>query len=100
VFQRMAEAATFPGAVDTYQGTDLLLDLNEGLFSELKQPHPVIDLYRRDLQRSYVSLLLSRFSSSDGPSEFKVALRAGLNDLATNWIRWERRCATRKREGT
>ena len=82
VFQRMAEAATFPGAVDTYQGADLVLDLNEGLFSELKQPHPVIDLYRRDLQRSYVILLLSKFSSSDGPSEFKVALRAGLSDLA------------------
>jgi hypothetical protein len=82
VFQHMAEAATFPGAVDTYQGVDLLLDLNEGLFSELKQPHPVVDLYRRDLQRSYVILLLSKFSSSDGPSEFKVALRAALNDLA------------------
>lgn len=78
----MAEGATFPGAVQTYQGVELLLDLNEGLFRELKQAHPVIDLYRRDLQRSYVTLLMSRFSSSSGPSEFKVALRAGLTDLA------------------
>jgi Met-zincin/Domain of unknown function (DUF5117) len=82
VFQRMAEGATFPGAVETYQGVELLLDLNEGLFRELKQAHPVIDLYRRDLQRSYVTLLMSRFSSSSGPSEFRVALRAGLTDLA------------------
>ena len=43
VFNRMAEAATFPGAVGTYQGADLLRDLNDGLFSELKQARPVID---------------------------------------------------------
>ena len=82
VFQRMAEAATFPGAVGTYQGADLLLDLNDGLFSELKQARPVVDLYRRDLQRSYVNLLMAKFSSTDGPSEFLVALRSGLGDLA------------------
>lgn len=82
VFHRMAEAATFPGAAGTYQGADLLLDLNDGLFIELKQPNPVIGLYRRDLQRLYVSLLMSKFASSDGPSEFRVALRAGLTDLA------------------
>jgi hypothetical protein len=43
----------------------------------------VVDLYRRDLQRAYVALLMSRFSSSERPSEFRVALRAGLTDLAT-----------------
>jgi len=83
VFQRMAVAATFPGAAATYQGSDLLYDLNDGLFSELDQPRPVVGLYRRDLQRAYVKLLVSSFSSSDGPSEFRVALRNGLGDLAT-----------------
>jgi len=82
VFQRMAEAATFPGAVGTYQGDDLLLDLNDGLFRELKDKNPVIDLYRRDLQRSYVILLTDKFASTEGSSEFLVALRAGLADLA------------------
>src|SRR6185295_17914928 len=82
VFYRMAEAATFPGAVGAYQGVDLLLDLNDGLFSELKQPRPTIDLYRRELQRGYVKLLTSQFSSAPGPSEFTVALRSGLVDLA------------------
>jgi hypothetical protein len=81
VFQRMAEAATFPGEGRAYYGADLLRDLNDGLFSELKQAHPVIDLYRRDLQRSYVNLLASKLSSADGASEFRVALRAGLSDL-------------------
>jgi len=81
VFHRMAEGATFPGAVGTYQGSDLLYDLNDGLFSELAQARPAIDLYRRDLQRAYVKLLVSSLSSSDGPSEFRVALRNGLGDL-------------------
>jgi hypothetical protein len=80
VFQRMAEAESFPGARGSYQGADLLRDLNQGLFSELKQPEPVIDLYRRELQRRYVGLLVSSFSSSAG--EFRVALRAGSVDLA------------------
>jgi hypothetical protein len=79
VFQRMAEAQTFPGAAGSYLGADLLRDLNDGMFSELKQPRPVIDMYRRDLQSRYVALLLSSFSSSDG--DFKVALRAGSVDL-------------------
>ena len=81
VFQRMAEAATFPGENRAYYGADLLRDLNDGLFSELKQARPAIDLYRRDLQRSYVNLLVSKLSSSDGASEFRVAVRAGLSDL-------------------
>jgi len=81
VFQRMAEAATFPGERTAYYGADLLRDLNEGLFSELKQARPAIDLYRRDLQRSYVNLLAAKLSSSEGASEFRVALRAGLSDL-------------------
>jgi len=82
VFHRMAEAATFPGAVGTYQGVDLLLDLNDGLFSELKRARPMVDLYRRDLQRGYVNLLVSSLSSSE-PSEFRGALRSALGDLAS-----------------
>jgi len=80
VFHRMAQGAAFPGATGSYQDADLLVDLNDGLFVEIKQPHPTIDLYRRDLQRTYVNLLLSAFSNA-GPSEFKAALRTGINDL-------------------
>jgi hypothetical protein len=82
VFHRMAQSASSPGAAGSYQGIDLLVDLNDGLLSELKQPRPAIDLYRRDLQRRYVKHLMSGFSSEDGPSEFKAALRVGITDLA------------------
>jgi Met-zincin/Domain of unknown function (DUF5117) len=81
VFHRMAQAATSPGTTPPYQGADLLVDLNDGLFVEIRQPRPIIDLYRRDLQRTYVSVLLSSFSDA-GPSEFKAALRTGIGDLA------------------
>lgn len=81
VFQRMAEASTLPGAAGAYEGGDLLIDLNSGLFSELAQAQPVISLYRRDLQRQYVAQLLANFSGAGAPSEFRVALRMALIDL-------------------
>ena len=58
VFERMAEARELDPAPKGYTGIDMLYDLNDGLFRELGAPVPVIDLYRRNLQRNYVLLLL------------------------------------------
>ena len=58
VFQRMAEAQAIDPTVEGYSGLDMLFDLNDGLFQELKSTRPRVDLYRRDLQRNYVVLLL------------------------------------------
>ena len=58
VFERMAEARELDPAPKGYTGIDMLYDLNDGLFRELAAPAPVIDLYRRNLQRTYVLLLL------------------------------------------
>jgi hypothetical protein len=58
VFQRMAEARELDSAPKGYTGIDMLYDLNDGLFSELAAPAPVIELYRRNLQRTYVLLLM------------------------------------------
>ena len=88
VFQRMAEASLLSGTAGSYQGLELLQDLSEGLFSELDAALPVVDLYRRDLQRRYVALLTSSFASGasdnddDRHTEFTAALRAGIEDLA------------------
>ena len=81
VFHRMAEAATLSGATGSLSGRRSAGGPERRAVSEIKQPRPTIDLYRRDLQRTYVSLLLSSYSNA-GPSEFKVALRAGIGDLA------------------
>jgi len=89
VFQRMAEASSDPvSAAGSYQGADMLHDLNQGLFSELGMAAPVIDLYRRDQQRRYVKVLTSRLTSASsdddvvGASEFTAALRGALSDLS------------------
>ena len=55
VFERMTEAL----GGDSYLPTDLLADLNEGLFAELNDAAPLVDPYRRELQRNYVSVLLA-----------------------------------------
>ena len=79
VFQRMAEAQALNPNVKGYTGLDMLYDLNDGLFSELASATPTIELYRRELQRAYVSLLVQRV---DGPpSEFRAGLRLGGADL-------------------
>jgi hypothetical protein len=56
VFERMTEAA---GANGTYLPTELLADLNDGLFSELHEKDPGVGPYRRELQRNYVGVLLA-----------------------------------------
>jgi len=79
VLHRMAEAATYPGAQGAYQGIDLVKDLNRGLFAELKQPAPVIELYRRDLQKLYVNMLVAGIRSED--LELRTVTQAGISDL-------------------
>jgi len=58
VIERMAEARELDPAIKGYSGIDMLYDLNDGLFRELDARVPVIDMYRRNLQRNYVLLLL------------------------------------------
>jgi hypothetical protein len=82
VMHRMAQAARYPGIKDTYQAIDMIKDLNRGLFVEINQPRPVIGLYRRDLQRRYVTILLSQLAADDdNAGEMQAAIRAGINEL-------------------
>ncbi|HVY07727.1 MAG TPA: zinc-dependent metalloprotease [Burkholderiales bacterium] len=67
VFQRMAEARQLRQDGRPYSGMDMLTDLNNGLFSELEAKKPVIDLYRRELQRNYVTLLLVATGATNDP---------------------------------
>jgi hypothetical protein len=68
-FDRMAEAAMSAPKQDAYAGGDLLADLSDGLFRELDQSQPVIDLYRRRLQRQYLSVLLVSFGTVSDPEQ-------------------------------
>ena len=79
VFQRMAEAQSLNPKVKGYSGLEMLYDLNDGLFSELASSPPMIELYRRELQRAYVTLLVQRVEGP--PSEFRAGVRLGAQDL-------------------
>jgi len=66
VFFRMAESeAINPKA--SFTGIDLLKALNDGLFEELDAKRPVVRLYRRELQRNYVMLLLVAMGAASDP---------------------------------
>jgi hypothetical protein len=81
-----------------YTVVELLDDVQEGLWSELKTEHPRIQPLRRELQRTYLDVLKSEFESSatsDAPrpilgrraisservSELRAAARSSLRDL-------------------
>jgi hypothetical protein len=74
VFQRMAEAKMLDAAGKGYVGIDLLQDLNDGLFRELAAPKPSIELYRRELQRNYVKLLLVATGVTNDPDSSSNAI--------------------------
>lgn len=74
VFERMAEARELDSAARGYTGIDMLYDLNDGLFRELEARTPVIDLYRRNLQRNYVLLLLVAVGSERDPEAYSKAI--------------------------
>jgi hypothetical protein len=74
VFERMAEARELDSAVKGYTGIDMLYDLNDGLFRELAEPAPVIEMYRRNLQRNYVLLLLVAAGVENDPQAASKAI--------------------------
>ena len=67
VFQRLAEARNAEPGGKGYAGMDMLVDLNDGLFRELDAKSPQIELYRRELQRNYVTLLLVVTGATNDP---------------------------------
>ena len=74
VFERMAEARELDPTTKGYTGIDMLYDLNDGLFRELEAPAPVIDMYRRNLQRNYVLLLLVAAGVENDPQAAPKAI--------------------------
>ena len=81
VFERMAEARELDAATKGYTGIDMLYDLNDGLFRELAAPAPVIELYRRNLQRNYVLLLLVATGTENDPEDASNAIDVRNADL-------------------
>jgi hypothetical protein len=51
----------------SFTGIDLLSALNDGLFEELDADRPSVNLYRRELQRNYVMLMLVSTGAATDP---------------------------------
>ena len=79
--KRMLEAQATTGQ-NAYTVDMLVSDLQKGIWSELAQPDPQIDMYRRNLQRAYLRYLKPRLVG-DGASQtdFRPIAIGSLRDL-------------------
>ncbi len=87
---------------DSYTLSQMLTDLQEGIWSELKSSKINIDIYRRNLQRAYLDAMDSKLNPKPFtppanlppgfrlppptplPGEARALIRAGLTDLDSN----------------
>lgn len=75
--RRMAEFAN-KDRKNAYLPVDLLGDLHDGIFGELKADSVEVDLYRRNLQRAFVDILIADVEPSKSPSELSALSRGAL----------------------
>jgi hypothetical protein len=84
--QRMEETEALAGD-QAYRLTDLLADLQGGLFTELTGPGRPIDTYRRNLQRGYLEVIDDRLNRAAPfrpfPDDTRGALRSALKAIQT-----------------
>jgi hypothetical protein len=84
--RRMAElAVTDPDGA--YPPAEMMADVTAGIWSELEDGASSVDLYRRNLQRAHVDLLIGGLESNDPSSDMRALARAELRrvaDLAAN----------------
>src|SRR5262249_5446076 len=64
---RMADQTALDGS-EAYSPLQLLADVRKGVWSELSTPSTPINIYRRNLQRSYLDTIDSRLNGNTAPS--------------------------------
>jgi Met-zincin/Domain of unknown function (DUF5117)/Domain of unknown function (DUF5118) len=78
---RMVEQSALDGP-KAYSPLDFLTDLRKGVWSELDKPAPAVDIYRRNLQRSYLDTIDARLNGATAPSdEVRSLLKGELRTL-------------------
>ena len=83
--KRMNEIAA-AGDDDVYAAADMIADVTAGIWSELENSSggkPAIDLYRRNLQRAYIDVLVRGLDSNEPSSDLPALARGQLTDLAS-----------------
>lgn len=81
---RMVEQHAIDGA-SAYSVPELLADVRKGVWSELYSDAPV-DMWRGNLQRSYLEILKARMYSTEG-APYREFVRADLGELQTGIAR-------------
>ena len=77
---RMVEQVALDGQI-AYPPLQFLTDLRKGVWAEIEKPEP-INIYRRNLQRSYLDTIDNRLNEGPEPSaEVRSLLRGELRDL-------------------
>ena len=78
---RMVEQVAIDGPA-AYPPVNFLRELRKGVWAELAKPGAVIDIYRRNLQRSYLGTIDDRLNGNTEPSdEVRALLRGELRAL-------------------
>lgn len=80
--KRMAEIEISHGhEMDVYAVSQMLEDVRRGVWSELEDSRPDIDLYRRNLQRAWLEVIQNRLDSNNLSGETRAQLRGNLRTV-------------------
>ncbi|HUR21306.1 MAG TPA: zinc-dependent metalloprotease [Vicinamibacterales bacterium] len=74
--ERMSEQVVLDGAA-AYSPIDFLTELRNGVWAEVPKPGANIDIFRRNLQRTYLSVLDARLNGPTAPSAEERSLLKG-----------------------
>ena len=82
-FDRLVEQEAIDGGV-SYRPGDFMSDVRKGIWSEIEGGPVRIDVYRRNLQNSYIDLLSQKLNGRPAvDDEYRAMIRAELRDLNT-----------------
>ncbi|HEV2837580.1 MAG TPA: zinc-dependent metalloprotease [Pyrinomonadaceae bacterium] len=80
-FDRLVEQEAIDGAA-AYRPSDFMSDLRRGIWSELEGGPVRIDVYRRNLQNSYIDLLSTKLNVRPSVTDdYRALIKAELRDL-------------------
>ena len=84
-FDRLVEQEAIDGAA-AYRPADFMVDLRRGIWSEIEPGNARvlrIDVYRRNLQNSYIDLLAAKLNGRPAVTdEYRALIKAELRDLS------------------
>jgi len=81
-FDRLVEQEAIDGAA-AYKPADFMSDLRRGIWSELEGGPVRIDVYRRNLQNSYIDLLSNKLNVRPAVTDdYRALIKAELRDLS------------------